>query len=534
MVRRSVSALEVAFVGTITWFFMIMMMIANSAAATTSSKIAVCPVAGTITNTMILDTSDPVMEYTELSGTAISYTQTTSSGAPILYGIADNGSGPRLGVWDGSTGKRIMTLQIPDSNFDWESMAFGNCGEGTDQHCIYIGDVGDNAARTSVGTKSSRPTGVYRILKLQEPDITLYQQDDTLPSTSLKIVYFNYNDPSSPTPYADSESIFIDHTGWGQDGAVGDIYVVTKWNRDVAMSNNRIFKIPASAWTNSTSIATMYSPQAVGEYDQQNEDTGIMGRIWNRADMSPDGTVIALGNDFRTHLFLRCPGQSVAEVMASANTSECYNWENIVTGQVETIAFTANGNQTLIIPEGSNAPMQWTEMKYDEPTARMCPVPQYNQDGTCVDVNNPAMTFPNAWCDAAIAFYADRNLPSTTPLSSPTPVPTVATARTSPTANPTPLRGSSNSSSNSLVPTTEGNSSSSSFSPTPSDQDEFIATARPTPSNNGGNDSNFEKVTTFPTTGPIPESAAVSSTNPGSFLLYTTSTMLLGWSMMQV
>jgi hypothetical protein len=511
-------ALEAVFALVCSWLWM-MIVGGPSVLFVRASKIAVCPVAGTITNTMILDTSDPVLEFTELSGTALSYKQTTASGAPVLYGVADNGGGPRLGVWDSSTGQRILTLRIPDSNFDWESMAFGNCGEGTDQDCIYIGDVGDNAARSSVGTASSRTNGVYRILKIQEPDITLYTDDAELPSTVLKIVYFNYKDPSSPTPYADSESIFLDHTGWGEDGAVGDVYVVTKWNRDNAAKNNRIFKIPNSVWTNSTSVATIYSPQAVGEYTQAT-DTGIMGRIWTRADMSPDGTIIALGNDFRTHLFLRCPGQSVAEVLASANTTECYNWDNTVSGQVETLAFTADGNQTLVIPEGSNANMQWTEMKYNDPNARMCPIPQYNSNGNCVDPNNPAMTFPAAWCDAAIAFYSDRNIPTGTPVSSPTPAPTVAMARTTPTtsstANPT-LRSTGNVSS--LPPTTA------------TDNDEFVATLRPSsPSTTGGN--NYENVTTvFPTMGPVRDSAASSKMGSGSLLVVCLSTIV--WVMMQ-
>jgi hypothetical protein len=73
-----------------------------------------------------------------------------------------------------------------------------------------------------------------------------------------------------------------------------------------------------------------------------------------RADMGADGTLIGLGALSFTHLFLRCPGDTIADVLAppvSANNNivlrKCNALENHVEGKVESCGFRVDGNVFL-------------------------------------------------------------------------------------------------------------------------------------------------------------------------------------------
>ena len=92
----------------------------------------------------------------------------------------------------------------------------------------------------------------------------------------------------------------------------------------------------------------MYSPKAVGTYREGTR--GIMGKVVTSAEMSSDGTVIALGTTTTAYLFLRCPGTSVADAFAAV----CHSWNHPSTGQVESFAWYPDGESTLVIPEGEN------------------------------------------------------------------------------------------------------------------------------------------------------------------------------------
>jgi hypothetical protein len=41
-----------------------------------------------------------------------------------------------------------------------------------------------------------------------------------------------------------------------------------------------------------------------------------MGHTWTQAEMTLDGTLIALGNYWHQYLFLQCPGKSLVETIA--------------------------------------------------------------------------------------------------------------------------------------------------------------------------------------------------------------------------
>jgi hypothetical protein len=72
------------------------------------------------------------------------------------------------------------------------------------------------------------------------PDNYMHATVDTRRFSVL--LRYNYLDTSSsPTKYCDCEAIFIDHTGWGDGGAKGDLYLLTKWGRLKSRMWNRVF-----------------------------------------------------------------------------------------------------------------------------------------------------------------------------------------------------------------------------------------------------------------------------------------------------
>ena len=311
-------------------------------------------------------------------------------------------------------GERFMTLFLPNTtitNVDWESMAIGSCGN-FDGTCIYIADVGDNTARTSSGRRSRRKNlGIdYRLVKVQEPNWEDYEDGDELPLSSISVLPFDYMHPSSPVSYFDCESTFLDHTGWGDGNAVGDYYVVTKMKRGAdALNLTRVFKIPVNAWPQSGGVVgAVYSPEAVGTYVKGSD---FFNKTYRSGSMTRDGTVIALGDKEQTYLFLRCPGESVADVLApSGGARSCYTWLSPTRGQVETFAWTPDGMRSFQIPEGNGKPIGVTEINYNvESTGQVCPMVHYDESGNCISQEDCSVV-PNAWCDVGADFYSDPSI----------------------------------------------------------------------------------------------------------------------------
>jgi hypothetical protein len=343
----------------------------------------VCPVSGEYLSGQTVNGFDPVRRYTEISGLALSTTQVApDTNNPVMYVINDGnddmtGSGARIGLYDSGTGERLITLDIPNTtytnSYDWETLAVGPCGHVDDPEatCLYVADVGDNVARSTQGRRSDRTDkSPYRIIKLREPfiqDLDLDQDNTTI--SVLSILPFDYHHSSSPTKVADCEAIFVDSTGWGVGGAVGDLYLVTKWStEDTALT--RLFHFPSIVWKgeeqNEGSVLPFYSPIAVGNYDA--DESGVLGSLqehqWTGADMTSDGTIIALSDYYGTSLFLRCPGATVAEALTGSHIQSCHRFNHSSPGQVETTALSADGTKLLQIPEGARPLMGWTSLVY--------------------------------------------------------------------------------------------------------------------------------------------------------------------------
>lgn len=343
----------------------------------------ICPDIGQSSdrNSNRLKTGDPNgrFGFWETSGIALSITQTGPSGDPILFAINDKGGGSsfnRLGIFDSGSGQRLLTLRLPNkfpAGHDFESMTIGACGRDQPyRSCLYIGDIGDNRARSSNGSQSDRASNEpYRIFKIEEPIWGDFSDNDRIANSHYAEVFeFDYNHNSSPRQYSDSETLFYDTFS-------GDLYIVTKW--DPGNHNLiRLFKIPAAAWDQDGT----YSPVA---YSGGNF---LKSKTWTRGEMAPDGKLIALGDEERTYLFVRCHGISVEE---SLEKDYCRAWDNFLSAEArkhETVAFTREGDRTLQISECStenkicNPPMIWTSLDFDNGDADpSCPELNYGSIG---------------------------------------------------------------------------------------------------------------------------------------------------------
>jgi len=317
--------------------------------------------------------------YSEISGLVISPNQVSSAldglGNPIAFVINDSWNGPLLGAFDIVTGARLMSFRILDAvNVDWESLALGPCGgagsgaaaAGVDnESCLYIGDFGDNPAGGSKGQENRREGGPYRIYKLKEPLLAERRNGDTIqPDDVLDYDYKNPAVDAVVPDYADSEALFVDPVGWGDDGnsAPGDLYVVTKWKSN--QEYNRVFYIPVSAWETNG----IYSPVAL----EPQPGSAFLKETWLDADMNKEGTLLALGTDSGIYVYLRCPGTSI-EVMLQQ--PHCLFFSTPARDyQTETVAFMPDGTQIVQIPEGRNRPIFTSELLYNvDVSQQVCP-----------------------------------------------------------------------------------------------------------------------------------------------------------------
>jgi hypothetical protein len=425
-----------------------------------------CPRVSSINYSTILEIDDvsTARAWNEVSGLAVSPTQLAPSGAPIMWGHNDGRDqgnfGTNFAAWDPITGERLMTFMMtfddnstpPIVNQDWEDMTIGTCGKtGSREICIYLADIGDNGAIEDLNT-SIRPVGrPYRLYKIKEPILADYTTNSlksvnysTEMVTALDIDYLH---PSSPVKTANAEGAFLDHTGWGPDGEIGDIYIVTK-TRDFG----RLYKVPASAWPTEEEKLAQHSPSVVGT-DYVNGEFPQF--LWTSAEMSWDGTKIIMGTIHKNYVFLRCPGQSVAQAIVGQDA--CMIWDNPKEAsdnkkQFEATAWYPDDATVLNIAESMTTAPHIVKvfLDYSDPT-HYCPTVDYttnvgdsiicqtvlsqyflNQYSSDAFIPEPK---PDSWCDDAMVYFGSA-APSSIPSSNPsTPFPTASPSTAKPSVD---------------------------------------------------------------------------------------------------
>lgn len=404
--------------------------------------------------------------WNEISGIAASPYQKGPSGEPIVWAHNDGRdrafNGTNFAAFDSGTGDLIITFHLmfidPDYpprpneednlriyNQDWEDMTIGTC-DGGEEICIYIADTGDNGATAEINGSSRPQDRPYTIYKVREPILEdFYPQNVVQLNTNdyVTALTIDYLDESSPFETRDVEAVFLDHTGWSEDGdgLPGDFYLVTLGRKDA-----RLYKVPATAWPTQEEKIAHYSPKVVGSVYQ--EGLEFTSYQWRSSEMSFDGSKIVLGSVHRNHVFLRCPGQSVSNALIGPDS--CFIFENPEEAaderkQFEAVAFLNDGGTTVLNAAEVRviAPkLVKTTLEYNNPLQRgYCPSVAYvnNGNGTqiCEITSDDGITTslllgqirPDSWCDAFAEVNATpepSSAPSLKPTNNPTAMPSEA------------------------------------------------------------------------------------------------------------
>lgn len=268
---------------------------------------ALAEVSGTI--------SDP--ELGEISGVVTGWAHPgalwvhNDSGAPSVLWAVDP-TGAVLGHF---------TVQGAE-NVDWEDIAIGTAPSG-DQAPIYLADIGDNFGTTR---PNDDPPTIYR---LPEPaDLPAGSAEATAgPAEAFVIAY--------PDGAHDAEALVA-------DPLTGEVFIVTKqWDGTPA----GLYAIPAEI------VGADAAPGAPVTVQRAADVSATAGILVTGADISRDGTMIALRSYGDVLLWDRDPGHSVAETLAKPPACSM----PIVERQGEAVAFDPDGLGLVTIGEGEGA-----------------------------------------------------------------------------------------------------------------------------------------------------------------------------------
>lgn len=304
-------------------------------------------------------TGDPVPDSVHVEARAISTIQVrprrelrensaavaSLSQRGVLFTINDSGNDPVLFTLDTAGNDRGAWVIRGARNIDWEAAALGPCGRvsrGDTSHgggaardsartdstarCIYIGDVGDNAA--------SRATRViYRVV---EPRAANSGVTDSLSPEQLT---FRYSDG----PH-DVEALWV--------GADGTTWLITKRRLKAADGTARaalVFALPASAWQRSDSVATARLVDSIPVVPGS-----ANGRLITDAALSPEGTWLAVRTYSEVFVFAADPGSG--RVASRAPRFVC-DITFLREQQGEGIAWLRSSGRLLLTSEGHRSPM---------------------------------------------------------------------------------------------------------------------------------------------------------------------------------
>jgi hypothetical protein len=245
----------------------------------------------------------------ELSGLAASRTQDD-----LLYAHNDSGDGPRVFLLDGR-GAHLGTLTLDGAGArDWEDLAVGPGPDGGS--FVYVGDVGDNAARTGSGTPRASIT-VYRV---REPSVDRASAPVML-SASPEAFVFTY--PDGPH---DCESVAV-------DPETGDLYLLAKEDTD------------------DPALYVARAPLASGVLERVGTMT-LRGSA-TAMDLSPGGRGLLVRTYSAVRVFVRGRDEGWAEAIARP----AMRLPELAEAQGEAIAWARDGRGYFTASEGVTPPL---------------------------------------------------------------------------------------------------------------------------------------------------------------------------------
>jgi len=240
------------------------------------------------------------------------------------------------------SGENICSIKLPNKKSnDIESMSIGPCSTDRTTVCLYVANIGNNLAQSCKGGSCNNGRRWRSIFKFEEPNIKTCSGEV---EASIAILPIRYNDIASPSDRADAESFFVDTTGDQNNGNPGDLYIVTKWNDDESLT--RLFKYPVEKHQDQKygKTSRVYSVQPT-------ESPILMKQTWTDADMSTDGSLLAIRTGKKVYFFTRNSFESVSEALKK---DPCFEYETPKSknyGQFEAVSFLPNKKAFVEISE---------------------------------------------------------------------------------------------------------------------------------------------------------------------------------------
>jgi hypothetical protein len=193
----------------------------------------------------------------------------------VYWSHNDSGDGPNLYAID-ATGQLLATFTVAGADArDWEDMSSGACvgdlappGD-VPPVCLYLADIGDNERRRQWLT-------VYVVV---EPRLDAGTR--TIPARS-----FRYRYPDGPDN-AEAFAVLPD----------GDVTIVTKGNSGTVA----FFRLRRDAIARATVSGEVLTAEYAG--DSGIRPDGQVGRLATGADVSPDGTTLAVRTYYEVFFF---------------------------------------------------------------------------------------------------------------------------------------------------------------------------------------------------------------------------------------
>jgi hypothetical protein len=183
----------------------------------------------------------------------------------VLYAHADHGTGAIVYALT-VTGASLGSFTLSGATVtDWEDISVGpgpNPGS-----FVYVGDIGDNAARTGSGSKRTE-IQVYRV---PEPAVSATTPLGSLSVTNWQRLRFSYPDAAH-----DAETLMV-------DPVTGDLLVVTKETSGVS----KVFRAPGTTPADSPTVLELVATLAIGS-------SGAQSALVTAGDIAPGGESVIL------------------------------------------------------------------------------------------------------------------------------------------------------------------------------------------------------------------------------------------------
>jgi hypothetical protein len=273
---------------------------------------------------------DPI---NEASGLIVSRKNSTTSNR-IYWSFNDSGGTATLYAFDDVSPFTILgTYNLTGaSNADWEDITQGP-GPTPGVNYIYVGDMG------------SGNSGTREIYRIAEPTVTANQTPVT---SSIACDTFTYTPPTT-----DAEALAM-------DPVTGDLFLFQKDTNSTRPRTASVWRCPASQLVAGGGAITWTQISIVRSIDASTNDGGITG-----ADISADGSYIAICNYQEVWVWNRTPGQTVEQCLDANTIGPVYRFYPSGWG-AESIAFDTQDKPGRIytIAEGAGSSLKYVTVAY--------------------------------------------------------------------------------------------------------------------------------------------------------------------------